>query len=378
MTNRAPASPPRRAVRVALELAVAGAALVFGFLPTPPQAVERWFSTGIYPPIQRAITPASNLAPFALFDLLALAVIAVAGVALVRATRHALRARHVSPLLRTIGHLAAAIGVGYLVFLLLWGFNYRRVPMMERLLVDRAAPSNDAVARLGLEAVKQMNALYGEAHRTGWRGEEWRDPTLRRPFETVQRLLSDAPLAEPGRLKWTMLGQYFRWTGVDGMLNPFGLEVLANPDLLPFERPFVAAHEWSHLAGYADEAEANFVGWLTCIRADVPAQYSGWLYLYWQVNGEIDSTARAALRDAMAAGPRADVDAIIARLRRAQLPWLRSAGWAVYDQYLKANRVEAGVRSYGAVVTLILQARFEDGWTPVRREAAEVPRPPGS
>jgi hypothetical protein len=23
-------------------------------------------------------------------------------------------------------------------------------------------------------------------------------------------------------------------------------------------RPFVAAHEWSHLAGYANEAEANF------------------------------------------------------------------------------------------------------------------------
>jgi hypothetical protein len=39
------------------------------------------------------------------------------------------------------------------------------------------------------------------------------------------------------------------------------------PDLLPFEKPFVAAHEWAHLAGYADESEASFVGWLTCVRA---------------------------------------------------------------------------------------------------------------
>jgi hypothetical protein len=38
----------------------------------------------------------------------------------------------------------------------------------------------------------------------------------------------------------------------------------------------------------------------------------------------------------------------------------------VYDSYLKANRVEEGVRSYGAVVNLILRARFEDGWRPVR------------
>jgi hypothetical protein len=50
---------------------------------------------------------------------------------------------------------------------------------------------------------------------------------------------------------------------------------------------------------------------------------------------------------------------------------LQAAGWAMYDKYLKANRVDEGIRSYGAVVTLILRARFEDGWRPVRR--ASVP-----
>ena len=58
------------------------------------------------------------------------------------------------------------------------------------------------------------------------------------------------------------------WT----MINPFGLEVLVNPDLPLSERPFVAAHEWAHLAGYADESEASFVGWLTCMRADAAAR----------------------------------------------------------------------------------------------------------
>ena len=41
------------------------------------------------------------------------------------------------------------------------------------------------------------------------------------------------------------------------------------------ERPFVIAHEWAHLAGYADESEANFVAWLTCRRAD-PADREVW------------------------------------------------------------------------------------------------------
>ena len=34
------------------------------------------------------------------------------------------------------------------------------------------------------------------------------------------------------------------------------------------------------------------------------------------------------------------------------------AGWRVYNQYLKANRVESGTRSYTEVVRLILGTRY--------------------
>jgi hypothetical protein len=219
-----------------------------------------------------------------------------------------------------------------------------------------------------------MNRLHAAAHEAGWAGDEWRDESLLTAFAHVQRALSDAQPAVPGRLKRTLFGPYFRWTGVDGMINPFGLEVLANPDLLPYERPFVAAHEWAHLAGYADESEANFIAWLTGMHGGVPAQYSAWLFLYWQVSGEVSAADRARITDRLAAGPRRDVDAIVARLRRGRWPMLQVAGWAVYDQYLKANRIEEGVRNYDAVVDLILRARFDEGWTPVRKRAPESSR----
>jgi hypothetical protein len=175
-----------------------------------------------------------------------------------------------------------------------------------------------------------------------------------------------------------MLGPYFRWTSVDGMVNPFALEVLSNPDLLPFERPIVAAHEWAHLAGYADESEASFVGWLACLRGGPAAQYSAWLLMFWQVNGEVTQTERAELAASLAPGPGADLEAIAARLRRGEWPLLRNAGWQVYDQYLKANRVEEGVRSYSLVVTLVLSASFDEGWTPRRRAPSPAGPRPGS
>jgi len=350
-----------------------GLAIAAAYAPAAPQATERWFSTGLYPRLQHVLTPLSNIIPFAVFDLVIAAGLIFVLVILGRGTAAACRARRVAPAIHALRRVVVSAAVVYLAFLLLWGFNYRRVAMADRLSMDSGGPTSAEVLQLGVQVVERLNALHEPAHQSGWGQKPWDNPLLRQAFAAVQQELSDAPAATPGRLKGTILGPYLRWASIDGVTNPFGLEVLANPDLLPFERPFVAAHEWAHLAGYADEAEANFVGWLTCVRADSGSQYSGWLALYWQISGEVGEADRARLAAALAPGPRRDLEAIVARLRRGEWPWLQSAGWRMYDQYLKANRVEEGVRSYGAVLTLVLRARFDDGWVPVRRRAG----PPG-
>jgi Protein of unknown function (DUF3810) len=353
--------------RLTVELLAIVAALVLAVAQIPAEWVEFWYSTAAYPLIERTLVPFSNLVPFAILDLLLLIVVPTVAIRLVEAVRESWRERALRPLGRTVFHLVATTAALYIAFLALWGLNYRRVRMADRLVLDRTAPSSEQVVELGLNAVSEMNRLYASAHEQLVADAEWRDAALRNAFADVQRALASAPDAEPGRLKHSLLGPYFRWAGVDGMVNPFGLEVIANPDLLPFERPFVAAHEWSHLAGYADEAEANFVGWLTCVRASPSHQYSGWFYLYWQITGEVNAEERGRLNAALADGPRRDVNAVITRLRRGQIPALQRASWQVYDKYLKANRVEAGVRSYGEVVTLVLRARFAPKWVPVRR-----------
>jgi len=148
------------------------------------------------------------------------------------------------------------------------------------------------------------------------------------------------------------------------MTDPYFLETLVVSDLLPFERPFVVAHEWSHLAGFADEGEANFVGWLTCIHGSAAAQYSAWLFLYREVLGVVAAGDRRAVADGLAAGPREDLRAIEQRIRGQASPMLSAAGWQVYDRYLRANRVEAGTASYAGVVRLMLGTRFSPSWVP--------------
>ena len=160
-----------------------------------------------------------------------------------------------------------------------------------------------------------------------------------------------------GRPKQTLLGGYFHKTAVAGMTDPFLLETLIAPDLLDVERPFVIAHEWAHLAGYADESEANFIAWLTCRRGDAAARYSAALTML--------GYARVP-RNARCAG-RLDPRSTCSRSGYAmRAPAVRcdSRREEGYDKYLKANRVERGVESYDAVVQLILGTVFDQNGNP--------------
>ena len=341
---------------LAVLLLSAGAFLI----PTPAGIVEGMYSTRLYPIVQQIATRVSNLAPFALLDVLILVVACWWTLALVgdlRRGRGTWMRAAAAILVRTI----EVAGVLYLVFLVTWGLNYRRVPLADKLQFRADAVSQDAAAALAATAVERANALYDRAHAAG-------DGTaLTDAFARSERDLGAARLAVPGRPKSTILDLYFRRAGVDGMTDPYFLETLIARDLLPFERPFVVAHEWSHLAGYADEGEANFVGWLTCLRGSDSDQYSGWLFLYGETMASVRPDVRPAIAARLAPGPRSDRRAIAERVRRQLNPRVSAVGWSVYDRYLKANRVEAGTASYAEVVRLALGVRFGPDWTPLRR-----------
>jgi hypothetical protein len=137
------------------------------------------------------------------------------------------------------------------------------------------------------------------------------------------------------------------------MLNPLALESIVHAELLPVERGFVLAHEWAHLAGQADEAEASAVGWLACMKGGPALAYSASLYLIMEAGGALTYTVRAKAFETLDAGVKADLAQIAERMSR-QRPQVRRAASRVYDEYLRANRVEDGTASYGRALTLIL------------------------
>jgi Protein of unknown function (DUF3810) len=349
--------------RIALVALAAAAA----WLPTPSGLVERFYSLRAYALWQRPMTALSNSAPFALLDVL---IVLVIGAWLALAARDLVGKRRPGALraaarivVRTVVWSASL----YVIFLLVWGLNYRRTPLLEKLAFDARAVTPDAARALALTTVEQLNALHEGAHAAGWPADGAVDSALAASLARADREVGGRGVVTVGRPKPTLLDWYFRRAAVDGMTDPYFLETLVSATLLPFERPFIVAHEWSHLAGVADEGDANFLAWLTCVQAPPPAQYSGWLFLYAEVAGALRGPARVEVADRLGPGPRADLAAIRARLVRQVDRRVLAVGQRVYDRYLKANRVEAGVESYGHVVQLVLGARFGPGWVPETR-----------
>jgi hypothetical protein len=336
-------------------LLAVGLALAAALVPLPPTQVERVYSHGWYRRLQPVVSSISELSPVALLDPAAAVLLVTLIVVSVRRYRSFGLRVAVSRMLIT-GLVTAA--VVYLWFLLFWGFNYRRMPLEQKLAYDPSRITREHGVQLGRLAVDRANTLVEEA-----RVASIDAATLLGALRSVQAHLGEGPLTAAPKPKWSLLALYFRKAAIDGMTDPFFLEIVVNPDLLPSERPFVIAHEWAHVAGFADESEANFIAWLTCLRASPAAQYSAWLSAYQHISSGLPLEDRRALAGALSQPVRADLIAERERFNRSS-PAVRTAARGAYDTYLRANRIDEGIANYNAVVRLMLGTSLDADWNP--------------
>ena len=142
-----------------------------------------------------------------------------------------------------------------------------------------------------------------------------------------------------------------------GIYSPFTVEANYNQDMTPYNIPFTACHELSHLRGFMQEEEANFIAWLACKDApETELQYSGsmlaWIHCM-NVLYEEDRAAWSEIREILS--EEADVD-----LRANSEFWDKWDGAVaevseqINDNYLKANGQKDGVQSYGRMADLVV------------------------
>ena len=202
------------------------------------------------------------------------------------------------------------------------------------------------------ETPKPSAAWLWHAGRTGQRAME-------NLGQRYRRLSGHYPYPKPILNTWILSVQQ-----TTGVYSPFTVEANYNRDIAYYDIPFTICHELSHLRGYMQEEEANFIGVLATIGADdLYFNYSGyvsaWVYAG-NALARIDSTAFATL-----------YSRINTRTRQDML--YNNAYWQQFegkpaeaheqlnDAYLKMQGQATGVHSYGHVTDLMLEYFAENG-----------------
>ncbi len=330
-------------------------------VPSNAQWVEAVFANGIYPHWEHAIFPLTNAIPWSLGD----AAIALGIIALVWRVSIWFRKGATLALWQRIGlaliEVAGILGLYYFWFEASWGWNYNRAPIETRVQYSRGAVNAHAVDALRKRAIAEINRLAPLAHERSASGFDL--ATLHDAWLPVVRAGGDSWSPLTGAPKPTIFDPFMNATGTSGFVNPLTLNVQLASDLLWFERPFSLAHEWSHVAAYAREDEANYIAIVTCTRSSDPVlAYSGWLELFLYLPPLEKYTKKTF-------APEVWSDFAALRKRNAERVNARLAhlSWRTYNSYLKSNHIAAGIANYNEVTRLYLGIPLNTSGIPITR-----------
>lgn len=245
------------------------------------------------------------------------------------------------------------LAICYVLFYWLWGFNYYRSGINQRLQIIKSKPDTVQFVRVFRNLIAQTNKSYCTFGKV-------KDSSIDSLVEaSYKKNASFLKLNYPQgtrRPKPITLSSFFAKASIAGYYGPFFSEVHLNDSLLLIEYPQVLAHEFAHQFGITSEAEANFYGWLVCSQSDSKhLQYSANISM---INYFLSQGKRLHnFPDLVHQIHKPVIDDI----RKVQKHWekLRSekiekVAGKVNDVYLKTNRVEKGIEDYFGVVQFVM------------------------
>lgn len=167
------------------------------------------------------------------------------------------------------------------MFFFLWGFNYFRIPVEEKMnlqlsdieKIDLFQEANYARKKC-IEARKEITSdpLYSITYNDL---PENMDDLIRNALEKVLKSIR-YPTVGKVRLRYIKPDGFLNSIGVTGFYNPFLGEANVDNDFSALYLPFLVAHEYVHGYGFGDEGTANFLAYLACENSDKPIiKYSG-------------------------------------------------------------------------------------------------------
>ena len=336
-------------------------ALTIGLREAAPHLVEAVYGGPTGATAGFLLARATAWLPFSLAEFLLMAFVAWQLWRLGRAFARRPRGRRLA---RAVVLTTRDLSVVVAIFYLVWGLHYARPTLPERSgwpVID--ADLERRVTWTG-QQIERLNSAYRALHGTDDLGVPTPAPADLRALDDAleiawarlpERLgLPAAAGWRRGPVKEVWISPLMHRLGLSGFYFPFTGEANVNDTVPIVHRARVMSHEKAHQRGIGPEDEANFLGWYAAATAEHPhARYSAAMF----ASRQLLFTLPAAERDSLVAlrlpGVQRDVDDLYAYWRMGQGP-ARTVARSVNHAYLRSNRVEGGIESYGRSVRLLL------------------------
>ena len=329
---------------------------VFSFFP---EAVEKYYSRGIYPVIARLLRILFGWIPISVGDIFYVIMFVWLIAALVSFLKKIFRGRITRDwLVYTLSRIVQFCLGLYILFNILWGLNYDREGIAYQLQLQVKPYSTDelkTVLQLIADRINQLDSA-SRFERDKLKKKKYLFAESVQSYQKLSGYDSIFEYASPS-VKPSIFSYLGNYLGFSGYYNPFSGEAQVNTTVPVFTQPFTTCHEMGHQLGYAKENEANFAGYLAAKSSKEPSfRYSVYLELYIYAASQLyvrDSTLLVPIREGLNPDVRKDFRDLRQFFKKYENPfepYIRR----LYGRYLKANSQPQGIMTYDEVVAWLI------------------------
>ncbi len=322
-----------------------------------PDIIEKYYSNGVYSFISKAFQLAFGWIPFSVGDLFYGALILLIGQSIfVTIKTKSFNFK------MTFLKIGAYISVIYFVFHISWGLNYYRQRVHEKLAFEVSEYSEVELIEFSKKIITKLNLVHSSITKNDTLIVEF--PISKEEIKTESYVVYDEfqtkfPQFKHSKItiKSSLFSVPLAYMGFGGYLNPFTNEAQINYLSPTNSYSATVCHELAHQIGIGPESEANFIGYLAGINSsNQHFQYAAYLNALRYCLGEIyysNEQEFETLKLTMNLG-------IIKDIQQQKAFWESYNNWSekyfelFYDNFLKANNQEDGIRSYNKMVVLLI------------------------
>jgi hypothetical protein len=253
----------------------------------------------------------------------------------------------------------------YILFHLLWGFNYYREPIHKQLQIEDDYTTFQLIDFTEKLIVKtnQLHLKLKENDSLPVNFDFNHDKITDLVFNGIDEVNEPKLNLTYGRrnLKVSVFSYPLTYGGFGGYVNPFTLEAQYNNNIPSFKWPTTLTHEVAHQMGFAKENEANFIACLVGMNhKDESFRYATNGFALKQCLNEIyrrDPALFFELKQCVNFG-------VIENYMELKEFWkgynnpIEPILKVVYGSYLNVNNQPQGMKSYSYVVALLVNYDF--------------------